>query len=388
MRLLTDPAAEASPVEAPEFEPGSLARQIVAPAATSLQPKPLWTGTNEFAEPWLVKWHAMQHVDRPRPVHCYYAQNAIVSGSGELWVDGALLCSRELMPEYAFRILELDRGGSQELQERRELPVRVIERPCVPLVGHGTYIYGHFLLEMLPRLLVARAALAGTGLRPSILLSVDSPPWLLKILTNDLRVSHSDLEFFDPATERIELRKAILPELLYNDDGFHPVTAKMVAQLSDELASEPNSTAQRIFVSRVGFINQRHDQRKCLNEPALARIAEREHGFVPVPIETLPWAQQVGVFLSSRVVAGLFGSGLHNAFFSPSGTRIGAVGRWNLMQSHIGTLRQHDNAYLNVDVQLEYTVDEALFRTFLDALVAEPPSPEAREAAGSNRADR
>lgn len=327
----------------------------------------------------------MQHVYRPRPVHCYYAQNAIVSGSGELWVDGALLCSRELMPEYAFRILELDRGGSQELQKRRELPVRRIEQPCVSLVGHGTYIYGHFLLEMLPRLLVARAALAATELRTSILLSFDSPSWLLKILTNDLRVSQRDLEFFDPATERIELRKAILPELLYNDDGFHPAAARMVAQLTDELVGEPNSTAQRIFVSRVGFVNQRHDQRKCLNEPALARIAEHEHGFVPVPIETLPWAQQIGVFLSSRIVAGLFGSGLHNAFFSPAGTRIGAVGRWNLMQSHIGTLRQHDNAYLHVDVQLEYTVDEDLFRAFLDALVAEPPIPEASEAAESHR---
>lgn len=362
---------EAAVITQPDFSE-RLQRIIVAEAARPFQPRPLLHGTEQFAEAWLAKWHRMEHGWRGRAVSCYFASDAVISGTGQIWLGDRLLTSGALMPQYVRTGLQLDRGGSEVLKGNATLPIRPIAEPCILLAGHGVRIYGHFLTETFLRLRVAQKALQGSSVKCKVLLEKNSPDWLTGILREYLGVRPNDFEFFDSSAERVLLRKAVLPELPRDQEFFHPLAAQIADELGEELRiREKAPEAERIFVSRSLFSNSHHDQRKCSNESELMRIAAEEYGFTPVFVETLPWPKQIALFSHARLILGLFGSGLLNALFSSAGARVGAIGRWNLLQSEIGTLRRQENAYLDIEVKLKYSVDENLFRAFLAALTSD-----------------
>jgi capsular polysaccharide biosynthesis protein len=106
----------------------------------------------------------------------------------------------------------------------------------------------------------------------------------------------------------------------------------------------------------------------------LCRIAASEFGFTPIAPETMPFDAQIRLFANAKAVAGLYGSGLHTAIFSPSATRVGSVGYLNIVQSTIGALRGHSNAYIRQSFDGPddtFEVDEGLFRLLMESLVTD-----------------
>jgi hypothetical protein len=88
----------------------------------------------------------------------FVVEDLTVAGDGLLIHAGALLEHHSLLPDYVRRVVS-DSDVASELSK----PVRVIEGPLVVFMGHGPYVYGHVLLEMLPRVQLLCAA---TGRRP------------------------------------------------------------------------------------------------------------------------------------------------------------------------------------------------------------------------------
>ena len=163
---LANPAAQAEIITRPDFRPDRVQRILVAPAAPSAPARPLLAGSEAFAPPKAVAWHQGSHVIPGQDVACYFACNAVISGNGQIFLNDHLVVSTEFMPDYLRCLLAVDQGGSDYVQRTRGLPVRVVEGPCVALAGYGVRVYGHFLIETLFRLLVARRALRGSGLAP------------------------------------------------------------------------------------------------------------------------------------------------------------------------------------------------------------------------------
>jgi capsular polysaccharide biosynthesis protein len=255
----------------------------------------------------------------------------------------------------------------------RQLPQRTLNDRTIVAGGWGVDVYGHFLIEMLPRLWVAKQALGDTISDYKILVSSIAKPWLINILTGVLGFSENQLVFYDPEKEFILIREAVLPTLTSFDSHFHPVSNRIIDDLVKDTREHNVFMCSRLFLSRAMVSNPATAPRKCLNEARLAEIAAREFGFTVIAPETLSWPIQINMFHNAEVIAGEFGSGLHNALFAKAGTRVGSIGIHNLAQSLIGALRQHRNAYLAITVRAngEFEIEEETFRSYLASLVAE-----------------
>ena len=255
--------------------------------------------------------------------------------------------------------------------------MRPIETPCFVPVGHGMQVYGHFLTEMLFRILVARAASRDTGLHYHLLLDRRVPAWLIRVLVDYLNIPSDDFMFFDPEIEQVRLRHALVPSQVLQDGGFHLMANEMLAEMLAGLSVRAAApTPKRMFVARGGFSNPASAYRRCLNEEALIGIAHR-HGFTPVTVEAMAWPQQIAAFQNAEIILGLAGSGLHNAIFSPPGSALASIGVMNLIQSEIGHLRRQHNAFLDgIPTAGDFAVDEAQFTAFLDAVCDNWPLPE------------
>ncbi len=365
----------------PAFTNGKIIGVEVANKDSFSTLKPLLNVTEKFTVPWLVNCHKTNQPLYEQAITCYFLHKAIISGSGQVFIENRLLDLPEFLPNYCRNLLNIDSGGSESFHYTQKLPVRNIEKPCVVLAGHGPRVYGHFLLEVLSRLFVAKRALKHANFDCGFLLDAKSSPWMIQILEQYLNIKKENIEFFDSSIERIQLNRAILPALAFTNDRFHPITKELYDELFFELSLDQEfSKIKRIFVSRLLVDNKNSPQRQCTNELNLLRIAATEYGFTPVFIETMPWRLQIALFHNAEIIMGEYGSGLHNAIFSKAGTRVGAIGHLNLVQSHMGALRDHSNAFLSVDLVGNketnaggvhmYSVDVDKFRLFMDALIA------------------
>lgn len=349
-------------------ETGRIFRLSIAPVAGGRQPRPLIPGTEEFAYPWLRRWHQERHNWKACDVACYSILDAVVSGAGNVWISDRLVTSPEVMPQYVANGLDLANGGNDRLKSEHCLPIRFIARPCLIAVGHGIRVYGHFMIEMFFRILVARKAFGSMKLHYGVLLDRQAPAWLLDILTNDLGISTDDLEFFDSSQEQVRLKHGILPGRVFVNEQIHPIANELLADFLRDLVI-PLSGRKRVFVVRRSFSNPSAPHRLCTNERALVEIAQIDHGFEAVAPEELTWREQIALFRDAEIMVGQAGSGLHTALFSSPGSRLASIGFMNLVQPHIAAVRGQDAAYLAEGVKLagEFTVDETTFRQFLNA---------------------
>ena len=367
-----DLAAIAVPAERPGFEPGKVLRLLFAPALPTVTPRPLLPGTEPFAERWQVEWH-VSPAKPPRDAACYFATDAVISGLGQIWLDGELVTTEELLPRYVYRLnLGLPERAAEQLAAHSR-PLRTIERPCVAMVG-GMNVYGHVLIETMFHMLMAQRLLKDSGVDAAFLIPETAGLWFRHMLEQDFGVPTANVEFYRPAEERIHLRQAILPAMLHLEDGFHPVANDLVADMLDRLdpLPPPPVPAPRLFLSRGDFNSQgRSLGRLCANEAELIRIAETRFGFTAVRMEKLPWREQIALLRNARIVAGQFGSAMHGTLFCDPGTRVVSLGILNLTQSEIAALRGQDMAYMTRDISLqgEFTIDEDAFSQFLEAVV-------------------
>ena len=81
----------------------------------------------------------------------------------------------------------------------------------------------------------------------------------------------------------------------------------------------------------------------------MSRRWTRRHcgsGLTVVRPEELPWIEQVRLFASAHLIVGEYGSGMHNALFSPAGAKVVCLNVVNELQARIGNAFGHDVGYL------------------------------------------
>jgi capsular polysaccharide biosynthesis protein len=353
-------------------------RREIAPPAGRWRRVPLIPGTEAFSNAWLPTYHGQHDAWIRHGSACYSVLGARISGMGQIWLNDRLITAPDVMPPYVAEALDIAHGGSDPLWADAALPVRQIDVPCLVAAGHGVQVYGHFVMEMLLRILEARDAFGAAADRFHILLPRQSPAWLLAILDHDLGIGPERIVFFDPEREQVLLRHAILPTLMLQDGGFHPVANRLIDSFLatlDLAALAP--TPRRVFAVRRRFQNEAAPYRICQNEERLVAIAAERHGFVPVAMESLSWQAQIAHFREADIVLGLIGSALHTALFAKPGSRLASLGVMNFTQSDIGVLRRQYNAFLadGVPVSGDFTIDEDRFTAFLDAVCNWPGAP-------------
>lgn len=165
----------------------------IAPRCVANQVPGLIPGTEHYVDEWLSHWHQNQPETHLDEVSCFLIKDATISGNGNIWLGGRLISAAQVMPDYVANILEVNSGGSAAVLRRRSETVRTVKEPCLVAIGHGTHVYGHFLIEVAFRLLVAQHARSLGLPNYKVLIARGSPPWYLYLLIQYFQVDFHDI---------------------------------------------------------------------------------------------------------------------------------------------------------------------------------------------------
>jgi capsular polysaccharide biosynthesis protein len=310
--------------------------QQLLPASQALPPPPRFH-FGDFPASLAAKYYRLSELG-PAGV---WSSDALIVGPGLLLrtLDGALIKAAPL--NWVEHHIDIALGRTGGLTN--EAPA-LLDSNAVLMMTGGYPIYGHWLADILPRLILLERA--GYGLDDlTFLVPADVPDFALALL---------DLIGIDAArlhllSGPVRPRLLLMPTFPHNGlqfmglapDGFRLLNARVSAR-HGRLASTGNPA--RILVSRQGY-----GSRPLQNRAAFEALAE-EFGFVRVSPQTLPLIEQVRLFGGAQAILGEYGSGLHNSIFSPAGTVVAGV-RGTLehpafLQSGIGDALQHPTGYI------------------------------------------
>jgi O-antigen biosynthesis protein WbqL len=219
-------------------------------------------------------------------------------------------------------------------------PGRPVPADRVWAVLHFNLIYGHWLIEMMPKLfLIAR--LRAHGITAPIAWPTTAPEYMRAIV--EAVLPGQPLLEYDPRWEHIAAERVLMPGMMHREYVFHPALADDLNAFAVTCGA-PHRPGASLFVSRsaLGRPSTFRDMTNAQEVEALAAGL----GLEVVHPEQLTWRDQVALFAGARLVVGEFGSGLHNALFSPAGTRVVALNWITEVQSRIATFRGHDLGYV------------------------------------------
>lgn len=278
------------------------------------------------------------HASRaPAPdIDLYVVRDVVVGGhGGHVTLDGDMVFADGVYPNYLK--YWYDNRITPELWNVTA-PVG-LECATAFVISHFNFVWGHWLTEMYPKLLLIEA-LAALGIRAPILLPSTAPAYV-QIIVGATLPQHQ-IVTYDPTRESVRVERALLPHMLNRHYNFHEFLG---AALDRQARGAPVHQAPgRLFVSRRQLDNNA-SFRRLANQDEIEGVAA-EVGLEIIFPERLSWSEQVARFSNAAVVMGEFGSGLHNTLLSPAETKVMALNWVVDVQSRIANFRRHDIGYL------------------------------------------
>jgi Glycosyltransferase 61 len=214
----------------------------------------------------------------------------------------------------------------------------------VGVVLHPNVVYGHFLLEMFPRLLLL-ARLRTIGRPVPVAVPIDGPEWLRAFIA--LLFDASETIFYDSTWQRLRAPCFILPSRLNDDYNFHP---EMNAAIEDFLGRVlgPRLPAPRppahVYLSRSRFGGWHGIANEAEVERALIDL-----GFAVVHPQELSLPDQLALYAGADCIVADYGSAAHNALFAPRGAAVFCINWLSRCQSGIAALRGQPLAFMAPD---------------------------------------
>ena len=177
-----------------------------------------------FEEGELPSEVVRQHYDRSLPpaVYIYGLKGHELGGAGFLHSGGRVFLAPDVMPAYFGQRLRDDGHSLDECQRgalfREDVITINLDGP-VASVLHPNLVYGHFLLEIFPKLhLLSR--LRAAGLVFPVALPEQISPWVKAIV--GLYFSPEEILHYDVRNTRIRSPCFVLPSMMHVNYQFHP----------------------------------------------------------------------------------------------------------------------------------------------------------------------
>ena len=191
------------------------------------------------------------------------------------------------------------------------LPERVLSEDVV-LVG-GSPNYYHWLVDNLPRLLMAR----GFAGHAKLLV----PDNLLEFQRRTLELLGYSAQHLIPvsADECVVPNRMLVPSLLATSTFPHPDVVKLLRKYLLSVQHPPKAS-RRIFISRADA-----KSRRLLNEDELMPVLER-HGFERVVIGQMSFDEQIRLYAEVDVLLAVHGAGITNMVFMPPQSKVLEIG--------------------------------------------------------------
>ena len=344
----------------------------LAKAVDVAVPLPLLIDDREVNQYDYPIWHG-SFSGQSADIGVYRLSEALFDGRGlpRRVIDGTALISRETIPAYWRAALG---KVPAEILARRARVTR-LSRPAIAAMTPGIRSYGHWLLDILPRLWLARKALGETAFAAHAVLVDDvSPRWSTGMMQIAAGVQEHQIERYSRYHTLLKTPSLVVPGTLHGDFLFHPMAAEFYDGLPD---SGRTDLPRQFYVARVQpeFDAGHPDNRICVNADAVAaRLAAR--GVPSIEPSTMSWPDQIALFRNAEVIVGEYGSAMHNTIFSSAAARVVSLGFQNEVQSTISGFRKQRMAYVSAKIEKRddgmqlQTFDEAAVEKALDAALA------------------
>lgn len=316
--------------------------------ASMLPPPQIPMRSNITPDPVILEEHFQYRL--PPAVRAYAVAGAQLWGDGIVTQGGGFVFLGDCLPDYYSNWIKPDgHGFSLPLQEpeRWMARERIASARPVACAIHPNMVYGHFLLEMLPRLFVA-GLLRQCGAQFAIAVPSTAPGWMRRFV--DLYVPIEDQIVYDPARHVIDAPSIILPSMMHEKHNFHPAFNLLVADLRGRVGLPPIPAAARGPTPRRIYLSRRRleQNNRLLNQDEIETLMPRL-GFTIVHPQELSIHDQLALFDGAEVVAGEYSSALHNTLFSRPGTRVISLDSYSWYQGAIGRLRQQPHGFVAPD---------------------------------------
>ena len=298
----------------------------------------------------------------------YRLKDTGVTSAGMMIHDDTLVASNHLGHSVAYcrGQVSVGRLGSPESYTCSHVDNVVL------LLAGGYDVYGHWLVDIMPKLFALQ--LAGLDLDS---LSYLVPSNIQAFGLEWLRLAglrDDQLVIYDPNLEIVVARELIVPVLLRSGSRASTLFKGAVDFLLDVLdRNNPGvrvPTPEAIFISRA---RANRDGRIMLNRDAIEAMAV-DCGYTLVYPERLPIIDQVALFRGATHIVGEYGSGLHGSIFSAPRTRVcslrGAARHPGFLQSGLAQALGQECGYVLGDapidaIQYQFSIDPAHFRQAL-----------------------
>lgn len=273
---------------------------------------------------------------------------------GPFFVTGALIRTGQTLlriPEIASdperdesrqRLMEMHRHVEGGFARRH-----VITGQAVLLACNGHQIYGHWLVDFLPKL--ALLSRSGYNIETITVLLPTNMPSFGQALLQLIGLRKDQIVQYDPRNEVLDIEELLIPSTLRWGGRCVPFFGDAIDWLNTRINAcqtiPQTSCSSKIFISRI--LGSAHG-RILIGEEALIEEARR-FGFMPVAPEQLPLLEQIALLRNATHIIGPYGSGLHGSIFSPRGTIVcGFHGQasFDALQSGIGERLHQPTGYI------------------------------------------
>ncbi len=300
----------------------------------------------------------------------YRLRDVGVTASGMMVRDGVLLASNHLGHSVEYCRSQVASG---RLLPSATYAHRTVDR-AVLLLGGGYDVYGHWLVDIMPKLFaLQQAGLDCTGLTylvPSDMQGFGHS-WL-----EIVGIRPGQLLTYDPLGEIVTAHELIVPVLLRSGSRasrlFRGAVDFLIDAIDRHQGGRPAEDAPpaHLFISRA---RANRDGRAMRNREEIEHLAVGE-GYTVVYPERLALGEQIALFRSARRIVGEYGSGLHASIFSPAGAIVcglrGAARHPGFLQSGLAQALGQECGYVLgpvpfLETRFQFDIEAAALRQAL-----------------------
>lgn len=253
----------------------------------------------------------------------YELPDAEVAAEGVIFLDGAAQYCNQLntfavTQERHYRALAGRLAGFRRVE---------VTEPVVLLAGLGHRMYGHWLVDFLPKLFLLHRA--GHDIARLRYLLPDDTPDFARVWLGLLGIGADRIFSYDRERDRLVCRTLLVPTSLRFAGRASPQMREASRFLLRRLFPPPRRlfgrrpaapATRRLLVSRSQ--NADTHNRRTLEQRAELEERARARGFEIVQPERLSVPEQVALFRSAGTIVGEYGSGLHGSLFAAPGATI------------------------------------------------------------------
>lgn len=198
---------------------------------------------------------------------------------------------------------------------------------AINLARPGDFIFGHWLIDILPRLWLLKTRSETHELKYVIRAGL---PGFVKQMLHAIDIAPEDIVEHNPNTANLHIKRAVYVTNLRLGEVIHPRLADFAdwwmksvrshKKVSDE-PMPPLSKRDKLFISRR-HLNKANPHRVCENNEELETFFEQEMGFTLISPQKFTLYEQVELLENTEFLFGEEGSGMHNSLFCSADTKV------------------------------------------------------------------